>query len=68
MGSNKQIGKRLKEARLKLELTQEDVAKKAGLHVNSYAKLERGEVGVSIETLEKLAKILKIKSSEVLSF
>jgi len=66
--SDKEIGKKLKVARTKLGLTQEEVAKKVGLHVNSYAKLERGEVGASIDTLGKLAKELKMKSSDILPF
>lgn len=68
MGSSQQIGKKLKAARLKMNFTQENVANKVGLHVNSYAKLERGEVGASIETLKKLAKVLGVKSSDILSF
>ena len=60
MGGSKGFGKKLKNARTKLDLTQEEVAQKAGMHVNSYAKLERGEVGASIETMEKLNKILKL--------
>ena len=60
MGGSKAFGKKLKNARTKLDLTQEEVAQKAGMHVNSYAKLERGEVGASIETMEKLNKILKL--------
>ncbi|HYK08887.1 MAG TPA: helix-turn-helix transcriptional regulator [Candidatus Eisenbacteria bacterium] len=66
--SDKEIGKKLKIAREKLELTQAEVADKVGMHVNSYAKLERGEVGASIDTLSKLAKTLKIKSSDILPF
>ncbi len=66
--SDKEIGKKLKAARTKMDLTQEEVAKKVGMHVNSYAKLERGEVGASIDTLSKLAKTLKIKSSDILPF
>ena len=66
--SDKEIGKKLKAARTKMSLTQEEVAKNVGLHVNSYAKLERGEVGASIDTLKKLSKVLGVKSSEILPF
>lgn len=47
MISNKtldKIGKRLKEARLRLNLTQLEVAEKAGVSRNYYSRIERGEV------------------------
>lgn len=60
--------KTLKAARLKAELTQKDLAKKIGVHVNYYARVERGEEDPSLEVLKKLTKILKIKSSDILQF
>ena len=58
---NKALGKNLKEARLKLELTQKEVAEKAEVSTNWYARLERGEENVSQTTLEIIFKILKLK-------
>ena len=55
------IGKNLKHLRLQRGLTQEAVAGKIGLHVNFYARCERGERVPSIVNLVKLAKILKVK-------
>jgi transcriptional regulator with XRE-family HTH domain len=63
-----QIGKRLKAARLKLHLTQAKVATKAGISINYYARIERNEENPTLETLERVLKPLKLKSSEVLSF
>ena len=71
MKSNKtrlEIANNLKEIRLKKGLKQTDVAKAAGLNANYYAKVERGEAKPSVETLEKILKALKVKSSEVLPF
>jgi transcriptional regulator with XRE-family HTH domain len=62
------IGKKLKSARLKLHLTQEHVANKAGISINYYARIERNEENPTLETLERVLKPLKLKSSEVLSF
>ena len=62
------IGKRLKAARVKLHLTQADVATKAGISINYYARIERNEENPTLETLERVLKPLKLKSSEVLSF
>ena len=47
MGSPKQIGKKLKEAREKKGLTQAQVAEKVGVHVNYFARIERGEASAS---------------------
>ncbi len=57
----KQLGKTFKEARSKMRLKQIDVADKAGINSNYYAKVERGEVNVSMELGSKIANVLKIK-------
>lgn len=62
------IGKKLKEFRTKLGLKQSDVAKKADISVNYYARIERDEENPTIETLERILKVLKVKSSDILPF
>jgi len=57
----KAFGERVREAREKLELTQEQVAKKARMTVNYYAMIERGEVNPSFEKIKSIAKVLKLK-------
>lgn len=57
----KAFGDRVREAREKLELTQEQVAKKAKMTVNYYAMIERGEVNPSFEKIKSIAKVLKLK-------
>ena len=64
----KQIGKKLKDARKKLGLKQSDVAEMADISVNYYARIERNEENPTLETLERVLKALKLKSSDVLSF
>lgn len=64
----KQLGKNLKKARLKAGLSQQEVADKAGMHVNYYARIERGEVNPSQEKLYGIVKALKVKSSKILPF
>lgn len=68
MGSQKQLGLNIKKARKKAGLTQVEVAEKADIHVNYFARIERGEVNSSIEILEQIAKALKVKSSDILPF
>ena len=62
-----EIANKIKEARLKKDLKQSEVAEKAGLNKNYYAKVERGESKPSVITLTKILKALGIKSSEILS-
>ncbi len=68
MGSQQKFGQNLRLARKKADLTQQQVAEKAKLHTNYYARIERGEENPSYEVLEKIVKSLKIKSSEVFPF
>jgi transcriptional regulator with XRE-family HTH domain len=67
MGSQ-QLGRNIKKARQNARLTQVEVAEKADIHVNYFARIERGEVNPSYEILESIAKALKVKSSEIFPF
>ena len=63
--THKKLGAKLKTARTNAKLTQAQVATKAGVHVNFYARLERGEVDVSYERLEGILKALGISSLKI---
>lgn len=65
--SDRDIGKRFKKARKDAKLTQLEVAEKVNVSVNYYARIERGEVTPSLETLKDIMKTLKIKSLEISS-
>ena len=58
----KGLGDQFKEAREKAGLTQAEVAKKAGINVSYYAKIERGEVNTSFDKIYAISKVLKIKT------
>lgn len=60
------FAKNLKKARLARHMTQADVAKKAGITVTHYARIERGESVPSIITAVALVQSLKTDWSEVL--
>ncbi len=68
MGSQAQLGKNVKKARENAGLTQEKLAEKAGIHVSYVSRIERGVVNPSFDILENLAKVLKVKSSDLLPF
>jgi transcriptional regulator with XRE-family HTH domain len=63
-----QIASKLRQIRLKKGMKQVDLAEKAGLNGNYYARVERGEAIPTVITLKKILSALKVKSSEVLSF
>ncbi len=62
------VSRNIRRARLAKHLTQVEVASKAGVSTNHYAKIERGEVMPTLTTLESLAKCLHVKSSDILPF
>lgn len=61
----KNVGERLKEARLKKDLKQNRVAKHLGIHNSTLAKYESGEREADYETLNKLADLYDIKLDEL---
>lgn len=62
------VGRNLKKARKEKRLTQVQVAEKVEIHPNYYAKIERGEIQPALDTLEKIFKVLGVKSSDILPF
>ena len=55
----KNLGKRIKVARVEQDLTQTDLAKKIGANQKSVSRYENGIVEPSLSTMYKIAKILK---------
>jgi transcriptional regulator with XRE-family HTH domain len=62
---NKSVGEQLREAREKLHLTQLEVAKAAGVSTNYYAQIERNEVNPSIEKVQQVKEIVKLKEIKI---
>jgi len=60
--------KKLRKLRQEKGLSQALLAEKAGINSNYYSKIERGELKPSLETYEKIAKALKVKSSDIFPF
>lgn len=60
------IAKNVKKHRLELNLSQERLAEIADLHPNYIGLIERAKCNISIITLEKLAKALRIKIIDLL--
>jgi len=64
--ARKELGEKLRAVREKKELTQAEVAEKAEVHVNYYARIERGEENPSFEKLQGIMKALGLKSLDIL--
>ncbi|NDV25956.1 helix-turn-helix domain-containing protein [Desulfovibrio sp. JC010] len=60
------LGKRIKELRKQSNLTQDSLAEKAGLSGKHIGEIERGEVNVTAQSLEKVATALGIELPELM--
>jgi transcriptional regulator with XRE-family HTH domain len=57
---------RLRKARQAKELTQSEVAKKAGISENHYAQIERAEKNPTVSTFTNILKAIGVSSAEIL--
>jgi len=62
------MGRKLREARERKNLVQEEVANAVGISITYYASIERGEENPTIAVIEGICRALKIKSSDILPF
>lgn len=61
------IARRVRARRSELGLSQEDVAGAADMDVRHIQKIEAGEVNLTLQTLCKVAKALRLSVAELLS-
>lgn len=61
------IGKRIKEARLNMNLTQEELAEKVNIDPKFVSHLERGVGFPSLETFIKIAEALKVSMDSLIT-
>lgn len=60
------FAKRVREERKKMGISQEELAERAGVHRTYVGMIERAEKNITLESMEKIAKALKIKISDLL--
>ncbi len=60
------LGKNLRAAREKLELTQEQVAERSGVQAGEVSRIERGLRDPQVSTLEKLAAAVELPPGRLL--
>ena len=64
--AKKSFGDAVRKYRLKIGLSQEKLAEEAGLHRTYISDIERGDRNVSLVNIRRLAKALKIQSSDIM--
>lgn len=69
---NKQLlikfGKRVRDERLQLGLSQEKLAERAKVHRTYIGMIERAEKNITLSNMEKIAKALGIKINDLITF
>jgi DNA-binding XRE family transcriptional regulator len=55
----------IRRIRKEKSLSQESVAYDLGLDYSTYGKIERGKIGLSVNRLEEIAKILNVKIQDL---
>ena len=60
------FGNKVREERLKQGLSQEELADRAGVHRTYIGMIERAEKNITLENIEKIAKALGMKPSNLI--
>ena len=60
------IGQRVRDARLKADMTQECLAELAGIHWKTVGHIERGSYPVALTTFIRLTQFLEISPNRLL--
>ncbi len=68
MELGKKIASNLTRLRELKGLSQENIADELGMTLSGYGKIERHEVGLTIDKLEKIANILQVQLTDILGF
>ena len=62
------FGKHLREIRAQRQMTQEQFAETLGISVDFLSLIERGRNAPSFETLDRIAKTLKVSVADLFTF
>lgn len=62
------IADKVRELREEKRLSQKQLSEKCGLSTNYISRIERADVSVSVNSLEKIAKALGVKAADILPF
>lgn len=59
------FGKKIREERNKLGISQEEFASRAGVHRTYIGMIERAEKNITLENIEKISKALNVNLKEI---
>lgn len=59
------FGQKVRDKRMKLGLSQEELASKAGVHRTYIGMIERAEKNITLESIEKIANALCVPIEEL---
>lgn len=62
----KEFGLKVRLRRYELEITQEELAERAGLHPTYVGSVERGERNIALENIVALARALNCSSKDLM--
>jgi transcriptional regulator with XRE-family HTH domain len=60
------LGPNLRAARLRLELSQEQVSERSGVHATEVSRIEAGKRDPRVSTVERLARAVEMKPGQLL--
>lgn len=58
------FGEKVRAERLKQDISQEELAARAGVHRTYIGMIERAEKNITLENIEKIAKALRINIAD----
>lgn len=61
-----EFGNNVRKARLRQNMSQEQLADRAGVHRTYIGMIERAEKNITLENIEKIAKALDVKPDKLL--
>jgi transcriptional regulator with XRE-family HTH domain len=60
------FGKKVRENRINMDLSQEELARRAGVHRTYIGMIERAEKNITLENIEKISKALGLPLSKLM--
>jgi transcriptional regulator with XRE-family HTH domain len=60
------LGRNLRRARERAELTQEQVAERSGVHATEVSRIEGGKRDPKVSTVQRLAEAIGVTASDLL--
>lgn len=63
--TRKRLGKKIQKLRKDVDITQEELADKLGISRTHMGHIEQGRKSPSLELMERISRVLKVKLSEL---